>query len=213
MAIKFGNVQGKAKKAANYYAYKDGDNELRLVGDILPRYVYWIKGSDGTNHGIECLGFDRDTETFKNKEKDWVRHYFADKKCSWAYVAQAIDVAENKLVLVPLKKKLFEQIMTAAEDLGDPTDVNAGWNIKFKRAKTGTLAYNVEYTLQVLKCKPSSLTDEQKALLAELKSIDEIVVRPTPDEQKEYIETNLLGDGKEASPAELMNESADDIPL
>lgn len=213
MALKFGNVTGKAKKNANYYTYKDGDNELRLVGDILPRYVYWLKSADGTNHGIECVGFDRDTETFKNKEKDWVRHYFSDKKCSWAYVAQAIDVTENKLVLVPLKKKLFEQILTAAEDLGDPTDIENGWNIRFKRAKTGNLAYNVEYTLQVLKCKNSPLTPEQRELIKDIKPVDEIVPRPTPEEQKEYIESNLLGDGGETAPAELAEaESPDDLP-
>jgi hypothetical protein len=129
MGIKFGDSQGKAKKAANYYKYVDGENVLRLVGDLLPQYSYWIKGNDGKDHSVECLGFDRDSETFLNKEKDWVRHYFPEKKCSWSYMIQAIDVKNGKLVLVPLKKKLFEQIKVAAEDLGDPTDIDAGLTI------------------------------------------------------------------------------------
>ena len=213
MAIKFNSVSGKAKKAANYYQYKDGDNELRLIGDVMPRYVYWLKGPDGSNHGMECLGFDRDTETFKNKETDWVRKTFPDKKCSWAYLVQAIDVKEGKLVMVPLKKKLFEQIMTAAEDLGDPTDIETGWNIMFKKVKTGSQAFNVEYTLQVLKCKPSPLTDAQRELIKELKPIDELVARPTPEEQREYIEANLKDSGEaETAPAEMGGESSEDIP-
>lgn len=215
MGLKFGQVTGKAKKTANYYTYKDGDNVLRLVGDVLPRYVYWLKGGDGTsNHGIECLGFDRDTETFKNKEKDWVRHFFPDKKCSWAYVVQAIDMGstEKKVVLVPLKKKLFEQIMIAAEDLGDPTNPDTGWDIVFKRTKTGAHAFNVEYTLQALKCKARALSDDERALIAELKPIDEIVPRPTPDEQKAYIESNVIGDGGEEVAPEGMGEGADDVP-
>jgi hypothetical protein len=214
MAIKFGSVSGKAKKAANYYQYKDGDNELRLVGDLLPRYVYWLKSDDGSNHGIECLGFDRDAETFKNKETDWVRKLFPDKKCSWAYLVQALD-SDNKLVMVPLKKKLFEQIKTAAEDLGDPTNIETGWAVKFKKVKTGSQAFNVEYTLQVLKCKPSPLTPEQREAIKDLKPIDELVPRPTPAEQKEYIEANLMGTGaKEEAPAELGggSEAVEDIP-
>ena len=44
MALKFNQAQGSAKKdKIDQYTYKEGDNVIRLVGDILPRYVYWIK--------------------------------------------------------------------------------------------------------------------------------------------------------------------------
>ena len=56
----------------------------------------------------------------------------------------------------------MEQILVAAEDLGDPTDPEAGWDVHFKRVKTGPLAYNVEYQLQALKCKPRALDVEEK---------------------------------------------------
>ena len=50
MAIKFNQVKGEAQKnKINQYQYTEGDNKFRLVGDILPRYVYWIKGENAKN--------------------------------------------------------------------------------------------------------------------------------------------------------------------
>ena len=158
MALKFNEAQGSAKKdKIDQYTYKDGDNKLRIVGDILPRYVYWIKGENGKNIPMECLAFDRNTETFNNKEKDYVREFFPDLKCGWAYAIQGIDPADGNVKVVNLKKKLMEQIMVAAEDLGDPTDPETGWDIYFQRVKTGPMAFNVEYRLQALKCEKRAL--------------------------------------------------------
>jgi len=187
MALTFGKSKGAAQKSSiNSYTYRDGDNSLRLVGDILARYVYWIEGKNGKNIPFECLSFDRNEERFNNKEKDWVREYNPDLKCGWSYAMQCIDNGEVKVV--NLKKKLFEQIMTAAEDLGDPTDPVTGWEVKFKRVKTGPLAYNVEYQLQVLKCKTRALDDDEMVLFDALKSMDEVMPRPTPDAQKALLD-------------------------
>jgi len=187
MALTFGKSKGAAQKSSiNSYTYRDGDNSLRLVGDILARYVYWIEGKNGKNIPFECLSFDRNEERFNNKEKDWVREYNPDLKCGWSYAMQCIDNGEVKVI--NLKKKLFEQIMTAAEDLGDPTDPSTGWDVKFKRSKTGPLAYNVEYQLQVLKCKTRALDDDEMVLFNALKSMDEVMPRPTPDAQKALLD-------------------------
>ena len=94
--------------------------------------------------------------------------------------------------------------MTAAEDLGDPTDFNTGWDVKFKRVKTGPLAYNVEYQLQVLKCKPRPLDESELALVAELRSMDVVMARPTPDAQKELLDRIREG----ASEASNVDEEA-----
>ena len=187
MAISFNQQKGSAQKTSiSSFQYKDGDNSLRIVGDILARYVYWIKGENDKNIPLECLSFDRNVETFTNQEKDWVREYYPDLKCAWSYATQCIDNGEIKVV--NLKKKLWEAIISAAEDLGEPTDPVTGWDIKFKRVKTGPLPYNVEYQLQALKCKPSPLSDKDTALLEELKSMDEVMSRPTPDAQKELLD-------------------------
>ena len=187
MAISFNQQKGSAQKTSiSTFQYKDGDNVMRIVGDILARYVYWVKGENDKNIPLECLSFDRNAEAFNNKEKDWVRDYYPDLKCGWSYATQCIDNGEVKVV--NLKKKLWEQIISAAEDLGDPTDPETGWEIKFKRVKTGPLPYNVEYQLQPLKCKPSALSASDAALAAEVKSMDDVMPRPTPDAQKELLD-------------------------
>jgi len=187
MAISFNQQKGSAQKTSiSTFQYKDGDNSFRLVGDILARYVYWVKGENDKNIPLECLSFDRNAEAFNNKEKDWVREYYPDLKCGWSYATQCIDNGEVKVV--NLKKKLWEQIITAAEDLGDPTNPETGWEIKFKRVKTGPLPYNVEYQLQPLKCKPSALSASDAALAADVKSMDDVMPRPTPDAQKELLD-------------------------
>tara|TARA_B100001094_G_scaffold5182_1_gene4715 strand:+ start:326 stop:952 length:627 start_codon:yes stop_codon:yes gene_type:complete len=196
MAISFNQQKGSAQKTSiSTFQYKDGDNSFRLCGDILARYVYWIKGKNDKNIPLECLSFDRNAEAFNNKEKDWVREYYPDLKCGWSYATQCIDNGAVKVV--NLKKKLWEQIITAAEDLGDPTDVETGWDIKFKRVKTGPLPYNVEYQLQPLKCKPSALSDADAALVADLKSMDDVMPRPTPDAQKSLLDEIRQSDTNE----------------
>jgi hypothetical protein len=187
MALSFNKQTGGAQKSSiTTFQYKDGDNKMRIVGDILARYVYWIQGENGKNIPMECLSFDRNSERFNNSEKDWVREYYPDLKCGWSYATQCIDNGEVKVV--NLKKKLWEQIITAAEDLGDPTDLNTGWDICFKRVKTGPLPYNVEYQLQALKCKLRALEDGELAIIADLKSMDDVMSRPTPDAQKELLD-------------------------
>jgi hypothetical protein len=187
MAISFNKVKGEAQKSSiTTYSYKDGDNKVRLVGDVLARYVYWVKGDNEKNIPLECLSFDRNHERFNNLEKDWVREYYPDLKCGWSYAMQCIHDGDVKVI--NLKKKLWEQILTAAEDLGDPTDPETGWDVCFKRVKTGPLPYNVEYQLQALKCKPRALDDSELSAIAELKSMDDVMPRPTPDAQKELLD-------------------------
>jgi hypothetical protein len=189
MALSFNKQTGGAQKSSiNTFTYKDGDNKMRIVGDILARYVYWIEGENGKNIPLECLSFDRNAEKFNNAEKDWVREYFPDLKCGWSYAVQVIDPTDGKVKVANLKKKLWEQVITAAEDLGDPTDHTTGWDIAFKRVKTGPLPYNVEYQLQALKCKPRALTADELTSIADLKSMDDVMSRPTPDAQKELLD-------------------------
>lgn len=206
MAIKFADSKGSAGKGkVDAYSYRDGDNKVRLVGDILARYVYWINGDNNKPIPFECLAFDRGLEKFTNTETDWVKKYYPDLKCSWAYSMQCID--DGKLKIINLKKKLLEQIMIAAEDLGDPTDPDTGWTIQFRKQKTGPLPINVEYTLQSLKCKVSALSEEEKALLVDLKSMDDILPRPTPEAQKELLDKIRTGNsGGESIDEEISEE-------
>jgi hypothetical protein len=190
MALAFGNAKGSAQKnRADSFEMKTGENRFRMVGDLLARYVYWLKGDNNKSIPVECLSFDRDEEKFTNVEKDWVKEYYPDLKCGWAYVIQGIDPAEpGKLKIWNLKKKLLEQIMSAAEDLGDPTDPETGWDVVFEKKKTGPLPINVSYELKALRLKPRPLTDEERTTIAELKSMDEVFPRPTAESQKEFLD-------------------------
>ena len=95
MALSFNKAAGGAKKSSiTSYSYRDGDNEVRLVGDVLARYVYWLEGKNGKNIPFECLSFDRNEERFNNMEKDWVREYYPDLKCGWSYAMQCLDQGE-----------------------------------------------------------------------------------------------------------------------
>jgi len=211
MALSFKNTKGKAQSnKVEAYEYKDGENTVRLIGGVLPRYIYWLKGTNNKDIPVECLAFSREKEKFDNVEKDYVNEYFPDAKCSWSYSVNCIDPKQNKVVALNLKKKLFEQIVSAAEDLGDPTDYDSGWDVVFKRSKTGPLPFNVEYTLQVLRCKPRALTDEERALAEAAKPIDEKFIRPTEAEVKALLEkiTNNVDEeeGTDGAAAEAVKE-------
>jgi hypothetical protein len=209
MGLSFGNAKGTAQKdRADSYEYKDGENRIRLVGDLLARYVYWIKGENNKNLPFECLAFNRETETFDNAEVDHVKEFHPDLKCTWAYAIQGIanPGSDNpELKIVNLKKKLLKQIFDAAEDLGDPTDPETGWDVVFKKQKTGPLPINVEYTLQVLRCKQRPLNEAEQALVAELKSMDDVLPRPTPQAQKDLL-TRLQSGSTENADEEAAEE-------
>ena len=212
MALSFKQTKGKAvTNKVETYEYKDGENTVRLIGGILPRYIYWVKGTNNKDIPIECLAFKRDKEKFDNLEKDHVPDYYPDLKCSWSYSINCIDPKDGKVKALNLKKKLFEQILTAAEDLGDPTDYDTGWDVVFKRTKTGPLAFNVEYTLQVLRCKPKKLSAEDRALADSAQPIDEKFPRPTAEEVKALLEKinsheEESGDDLDQSQAEAIKE-------
>lgn len=212
MGIKFTSSAGSAKKSSlEQYTYKNGDNCVRLFGDLLPRYIYWVKGDNGKNIPMECLSFDRNAERFTNVEKDWVKEYFPDLKCGWSYSIQCIDPTDGKVKLFNLKKKLMDQIKVAAEELGDPTDSETGWDVHFKRAKNGPNVYNVEYTLNPIKCQKSirPLTDSERELIAAAPAIDELLARPTPDQQKEFLERLMTNGGNDSDDTEEVMEDFD----
>ena len=211
MGIKLTSAVGSAKKKQiDQYTYKNGDNVVRLFGDLLPRYIYWIKGENDKNLPIECLAFDRETESFTSKDKDWVKEFFPDAKASWSYSIQCLDLQDGKAKVFNLKKKLMDQILQAAEELGDPTDPETGWDVWFKRAKTGPHIYNVEYTLDQIKCLKNTkpLTDVQRAEIAAATPIDQLLPRPTPEVQKELLDRLHRGEsaGNDNTDTEVSKE-------
>jgi hypothetical protein len=214
MALNFKNTKGKAVKSSHEaYTYVDGENTVRMVGGILPRYVYWVKGTNGKQIPVECLAFSREEEKFNNKVQDVVQDFYPDLKCSWAYAVNCIDPKDGKVKVLNLKKKLFEQILSAAEDLGlDPTDYDEGFDIVFKRVKTGALAFNVEYTLSQLKLKKRPLTATERAAADAAMSIDEKFPRPTTAEITALLERlSKGGDDEEVHTDGIDKEAVNEL--
>lgn len=81
----------------------------------------------------------------------------------------------------------------------------------FKRSKTGPLAFNVSYDLQVLKCKPRPLTAEERAAADAAQTIDEKYPRATPDEQKALLEKLASGQDEEEAASETENEAINEL--
>lgn len=73
------------------------------------------------------------------------------------------------------------------------------------------MAYNVEYQLQPLKCKPEPVSDEVRALIEESKNIDEIMPRPTAESVKSLLERAINSvennpEGNDDMPEEVESE-------
>ena len=58
--------------------------------------------------------------------------------------------------------------------------------------------FNVEYQLQVLKCKPRELEEWEKDIVANLKSMDDVLPRPTADAQLELLRRLTSNEGEVA---------------
>ncbi len=218
-SLDFGSENGSAKKSKiDYIKLNMGENRVRFVGGILPKYVYW-KQLNGHTIPVECLGFDRDKERFTNIEKDWFNNYFPIKAngdkltCSWAYAIQAIDLADGKLKVFGLKKKLYEQIKDLARELGSPTDIDKGWDVVFTKTSTGSQNWNVEYKLKDRSIEARPLTEEERETIKDMKDISEIIVRPTADEQHAFIKEAWLNEESNADSDATSEFKDDDIPF
>jgi len=169
-----------------------GDTKLRLVGDVLPRYCYWVVTKDGKKMPVECLQFDRDTESFNASIKDPFKEIDADvyaEKPQFAYVCNVIDRKDNKVKLLDLRSTIYAQIVDYATnpEYGSPADAETGYDLTLKKEKTGPLPQNVKYT--VIPARSSkALTDEERAL--ELYDLSKIFKRQTYDEQKQWLLEN-----------------------
>lgn len=213
MGIAFNDSHGSAKKTSlDYIKLVEGENIIRLVGPIRARYAYW-KQLKTNSIPVECLSFDPDKEEFTNIEKDYYKEYFPEDRCVWSYVGTGIDAKDEKLKLVGLKKKLWAQVVDAAKELGDPTDPETGWPLIFDKVKTGPHSFNIEYRLNAIKCQKAKgpLTDGEKEMIEEnLKPIDDLVPRPTAEDQKAFILNNWINVEEKNTDAEAISELSDD---
>jgi len=203
---------------------KIGDNTVRIVGDILRRYGYWLKTPAGNSVFMECLGFDRDLEKFTNKVKDHVPDFFPhaltfggeverDPKTGeprphrpkWAYVATIIDRDDNDTIKeLHMKKTSFEEILKVAnkrnpqtkQPFGDPTHPDTGWDITINKEKTGPKPMNVKYSVDPFSPinGSKSLTEAELTAYEESPKIADRYPLPDPDEQLALLHKIVSGE-------------------
>lgn len=179
------------RKEINRITLSIGDNKIRLRGDVLPRYLYWVTTTEGRKMPVECLSFNRDTEEFDDSAKDPFKELpeevYSDKP-QFAYVSNVIDRKDGLIKLFDLKRTIYTQIVGFATDkeYGNPAADN-GYDITIKKEKTGPLPQNVKYTSLPAR-NNTPLSDEEKEL--ELFEIGRIFKRPTYEEQKAWLMEN-----------------------
>lgn len=189
----------------------NGDNKIRLVGEVLPRYVYWLTTKDGKRMPVECLKFDRNTEQFSGTEDpfDEVSPDVYSDKPQFAYVCNVIDRNDNQIKLFDLKATIYRQIVDFAKDAeyGNPADEASGYDITIVKEKTGPLPQNVKYTVRPARAS-TSLTDDEKS--SDLFDLDRIYKRPDYTEQKRWLleNTTLFSDDNDDS---FSPESVEDL--
>lgn len=187
-----GNAGGKTEKREIQRLSLKGDVRIRLLGDVLPRYVYWVITTEGRKMPVECLRFMRESESFDDNQPDPMKEIdeavYSDNP-SFAYICNVLDRTDGQVKIFDLRATIYRQIVEYATnpEYGNPADPDSGYDITIKREKTGPLPQNVKYT-----CMPSRssipLTEEEKAL--ELYELNKIYKRQTYDEQKEWILKN-----------------------
>jgi hypothetical protein len=190
-----------------------GDTKVRLIGDVLPRYCYWVVTKEGRKMPLECLQFDRATETFNNSIKDPFKDIDPDvyaEKPQFAYVCNVIDRADGKIKLLDLRSTIYSQIVDYATnpDYGSPADAENGYDLTIKKEKTGPLPQNVKYTVIPARNNSALKPTEQEA---ELFDLEKIFKRQTYDEQKQWLIENTTLFAGDASDEFKPSEGVDDL--
>lgn len=145
-ALNWGDTKGEADSGkVNYMTFNDGTNRIRIVGDILRRYVYWVKGAQGKSAPFENTDFNRDTERFESggpnavkelglfetnfktgavvmvkKDGEEVPKPLGSKK---SYLVPVINRATNQIEYMELKKGIFDGINEVMGKLNDPKQI------------------------------------------------------------------------------------------
>lgn len=190
-----------------------GETKIRLVGDVLPRYVYWVVTKEGRKMPVECLSFDREKEEFNNSLEDPFKEIdeavYSDKP-QFAYVCNIIDRKDGTNKIMDLRSTIYGQIVDYATnpDFGNPSDPDNGYDITVKKEKTGPLPQNVRYTIVPAR-NNSSLTDEEKAM--ELYNLGSIIKRPDYDTVKKWLLENTTYFAGDVSDEFRPTEDADDL--
>jgi len=189
--------------------------KIRLVGNVLPRYVYWVTTKEGKKIPVECLRFNRETESFNDSIPDPLKEVpeeIFSETPQFGYVCNVLEMINDKSAvrIFDLKKTIYNQIVSLAKDpeWGNPADPENGYAITVKKESTGPLPQNVKYTVLPGK-NAGPLTEEQKKL--ELYDLEKIIKRPNYEEQKTWLLQNTSLFAHEADDSFKPEETPEDL--
>lgn len=225
----FLNTKGEAQlNNVAFSKFGMGSTQVRLIGDILPGYCYWLKNSSGKDKKVDNLAFNPSTERWDSGQADVVKEFgFTEKnekgetvpmKSKRNYQIQIINRASGKLEVMSLSKGMFDSIVAYCRDTGvtdvgslelfiDKTGDQARWSsIRYNLNQVKTMQFNS----QPAKVEEARAKDEE--LLKDLKDIREIFPRVSPDELRTQIQNFLDAkpetkvDTPDSSATEALNE-------
>ena len=191
----------------NYAKFGMGTTQIRLVGDLLPGYAYWLKNSLNKDRKFDNLAFNPATERWDSGQPDVVKEFgFTERnekgetvpmKSKRNYQIQILNRASGKLEVMSLSKSMFDSIVAYCRDTGvtdvgslelfiDKTGDQARWSsIRYNLNQVKTMQFNS----QPAKVEEARAKDGE--LLKDLKDIKELFPRPTPEELRAQIQTFL----------------------
>jgi len=191
----------------NYAKFGMGTTQIRLVGDLLPGYAYWLKNSLNKDRKFDNLAFNPATERWDSGQPDVVKEFgFTERnekgetvpmKSKRNYQIQILNRASGKLEVMSLSKSMFDSIVAYCRDTGvtdvgslelfiDKTGDQARWSsIRYNLNQVKTMQFNS----QPAKVEEARAKDGD--LLKDLKDIKELFPRPTPEELRAQIQAFL----------------------
>ena len=184
---------GNQRREVERLSMQIGDTKVRLIGEVLPRYVYWVTTNEGKKMPVECLRYSRVTETFDDSVPDPLKEVdeaiFGDKP-EFAYICNIIDRSDGKIKVFDLRATIYRQIVdyaTNPEYLTLSLSDNEELPISFKQKIFETDVDKVAFG-----------SDENAIYFANIKSIK------MPEEGENTSNINLIGDLKTAFGSEII---------
>lgn len=209
MSLGWNEANGEAVSSnVTHMKLTNGDTQFRIVSGVLARMDYWVHNAEGKPRPFECLRFDRKLEKFMAgadpvqelglKEKDQDNPgKMRPLRCKRAYKCMVINRKTGKLEAMDLKKSIFDGIISTMKDLGvsNPSDIDFVVNRK------GEKWHEVKYEIAAIKTMKLQNdpevarlhAEDDVAIIEEMKSLDELFPRLTPEEQRAELEAWMSG--------------------